>query len=210
MVASRSYESELDLAFWRHQLEMHQWTARELEAYQAGRLAGRLDSSISQATRKMTDRAAVLLQPRAEWDDLFAQGYDAGHEDAVNGRVRAVMCERCQTYTDDELERLRFKPKQIGAVVWDSPDTVAPRELDEALTLTERRLLLMLMHVYPAHAAYPTLMQVGPWEMGPPGERFHNLRVNFSRVRSKLAAYGVGVEVCKGRGYRLVLIDGEG
>ncbi len=124
-------------------------------------------------------------------------------------RRDALKCSRCACFTDDELRHIHAEPKRVGPFILTGDTDLGPFEAAEALTPTERRLAVMLVRAYPYHATYPVLLTAGDWEIHSRcHDHYHYLRVNVHRMRSKLLALGLRLEVARNYGYRLV-VEGE-
>lgn len=198
----------LDVDYWRHRLETHQWTAQEMEAYRAGRLAGRLESALQKVEdKRYVQRGALHVALAAAPDDLYAQGYEAGLSDASGGRLLVNCCTRCQDYTDGELAGLRRETKVVGALTLSSTGEITPLSWWKTVTPAERRLAVVLLRAYPVHATYPELEGVGGWGQTSGPDKHHILRINLTRLRPKLQSVGMRLVVAQNYGYRLEVDD---
>lgn len=204
--------ASIDLAYWQHKLETHQWTPQEMEAYRAGRLAGRLESALQVVDGKEARRQGALHSlPTADKDDLYAQGYEAALGAVSDGRLRVDCCTRCQDYTDGELRGLRVETKVIGGLTLSSEGEISPHAWWETVTPTERRLAVVLLRDYPGYATYPDLLAVGGWMefSSKESDRYHALRVPLSRLRPKLRKAGLRLVFARNYGYRIE-VEAEG
>ncbi len=175
---------------WRHYLVYGQLTRDE--AYRVGRFASDLEHAIER-------REAHTGPPRSTVKEQIALAYRQGVE---VGRQEACGCDRCASYSDEQLRSLHQPEITVGPLTLYSDGRIDPIDSEKGVTPTEHGLLVSLLRAYPSYAGWHSLLPVG--RNGLISQDRHVARVHFARLRTRIAAYGLRIVNVPGLGYRLV------